>query len=51
MKNFEKKIQFNISRNQNVIEYLLTAINYLKSISNIIKKNTWWIVNYRLWIQ
>ena len=39
MKNFEKKIQFNISRNQMIIEYSPDAIKYLKSISNIIKKN------------
>ena len=39
MNNFEKKIKFKISKNQNFIEYSHTGINYLKDISKIIKKN------------
>ena len=37
MKNYEKKINFNISKNQNFIEYSELGINYLKQISKIIK--------------
>jgi len=40
MKNFEKKINFRISENQNFIEYSEIGINYLKKISKIIKKNS-----------
>ncbi len=36
----EKKINFKISYNQNFIEYSKLGLNYLKEISNIIKKNT-----------
>ena len=36
---FEKKIQFNISKNQNFIEYSMEGFHYLKDISKIIKKN------------
>ena len=39
MKNFEKKIGYKISHKQNFIEYSKTGINYLKIISQIIKKN------------
>ena len=39
MKKFEKKISFAISKNQNFIEYSNLSFNYLKDISNIIKKN------------
>ncbi len=39
MKNYEKKIGYKISVNQNFIEYSETGINYLKKISNIIKEN------------
>ncbi len=39
MKNFEKKIKFQISNKQNFIEYSEAGINYLKIISKIIKKN------------
>ena len=37
MKNYEKKIDFKISKNQNFIEYSELGINYLKQISKIIK--------------
>ena len=37
MKNYEKKINFKISKNQNFIEYSELGINYLKQISKIIK--------------
>ncbi len=37
MKNYEKKINFRISKNQNFIEYSEIGINYLKQISKIIK--------------
>ena len=40
MKNFEKKINFKISQNQNFIEYSEIGINYLKKITEIIKKNS-----------
>ena len=40
MKNFEKKINFKISKNQNFIEYSKIGINYLKKITEIIKKNS-----------
>tara|TARA_Y100000768_G_scaffold385681_1_gene372346 strand:- start:711 stop:1757 length:1047 start_codon:yes stop_codon:yes gene_type:complete len=40
MKNFEKKINFTISKNQNFIEYSEIGINYLKKIAEIIKKNS-----------
>ena len=39
MKKFEKKISFAISKNQNFIEYSNLGFDYLKDISNIIKKN------------
>ena len=39
MKNFEKKIHYQISNRQNFIEYSKTGIDYLKIISKIIKKN------------
>ena len=39
MKKYEKKINLKISKNQNFIEYSEDGINYLKSISKIIKKN------------
>ncbi len=35
----EKKINFKISKNQNFIEYSEVGLNYLKKISNIIKRN------------
>ena len=37
MKNYEKKINFKISKNQSFIEYSELGINYLKQISKIIK--------------
>ena len=40
IKKIEKKIKFKISQNQNFIEYSKLGLNYLKDISNIIKKNT-----------
>ena len=40
MKNFERKIQYKISHKQNFIEYSELGVNYLKKISNMIKKNT-----------
>ena len=39
IKKVEKKINFKISRNQKFIEYSESSFNYLKIISNIIKKN------------
>ena len=39
MKKFEKKIDYNISKNQSFIEYSLLGAKYLKKIDNIIKKN------------
>ncbi len=39
MKNLEKKIKYKISNKQNFIEYSEVGVNYLKKISNIIKKN------------
>ena len=39
MKNYEKKIRYKISKNQNFIEYSEVGIEYLKIISNLIKKN------------
>ena len=40
MKNFEKKIKYNISYKQNFIEYSEMGIDYLRKISNIIKKKS-----------
>ena len=40
MKNFEKKINYKISRKQNFVEYSKDGIDYLKIISKVIKKNT-----------
>ena len=39
IKKIEKKIDFKISHNQNFIEYSELGLNYLKNISQIIKKN------------
>ena len=39
IKKFEKKIRYNLSKNQRFIEYSELGIFYLKNISNIIKKN------------
>ena len=39
IKKIEKKINFNLSKNQNFIEYSELGLNYLRNISNIIKKN------------
>ncbi len=39
MKKFERKIGYNISKDQKFIEYSLVGIKYLKKISEIIKKN------------
>ncbi len=39
MNEFEKKIKYKITQNQNFIEYSETGINYLKHISKIIRKN------------
>ena len=39
IKKIEKKIKFKISKNQNFIEYSDLGYNYLKNITNIIKKN------------
>ena len=40
IKKIEKKIKFKISQNQNFIEYSKLGLNYLKDVSNIIKRNT-----------
>mgnify|MGYP001258816434 CR=1 FL=1 len=39
MKKFEKKIKFEISYNQNFIEYSKVGLDYLEKISKFIKKN------------
>jgi len=39
IKNIEKKIKFEISKNQNFIEYSELGLDYLKKISKIVKKN------------
>ena len=39
MKKFEKKIDYDISKDQKFIEYSLIGVNYLKKITEIIKKN------------
>ena len=39
IKNIEKKIKFEISKNQNFIEYSELGLDYLKKISKIIKKS------------
>ena len=39
IKKIEKKLNFNISQNQNFIEYSDVGFSYLKKISNIIKRN------------
>ena len=39
MKKFEKKIGYNISKDQKFIEYSLVGTNYLKKIGEIVKKN------------
>tara|TARA_A100001011_G_scaffold391425_1_gene476872 strand:+ start:3438 stop:4484 length:1047 start_codon:yes stop_codon:yes gene_type:complete len=39
MKKFEKKINYNISKNQDFIEYSLQGLKYLKNISKFIKRN------------
>ena len=40
IKKIEKKINFKISDNQNFIEYSNLSLDYLKTISNVIKNNT-----------
>ena len=40
IKSLEKKINFEISKNQNFIEYSELGLNYLRDISRIVKKNT-----------
>ena len=40
IKKIEKEINFKISQNQNFIEYSELGLNYLKSISEVIKNNT-----------
>ncbi len=40
MKKFEKKIDYNISKDQKFIEYSVDGTNYLKIITKIIKKNS-----------
>ena len=40
IKKIEKRINFNLFKNQNFVEYSEVGTNYLKKISNIIKKNT-----------
>ena len=39
MKKFEKKINYKISRNQNIVEYSPETFKYLKDICKIIQKN------------
>ena len=40
IKKIEKKIRFQISKNQNFIEFSEHGLNYLKDISKLLKKNT-----------
>ena len=40
VKKIEKKINFKLTNNQNFIEYSELGLNYLKTISKILKKNT-----------
>ena len=40
IKKIERRLNFKISQNQNFIEYSEFGFNYLKNISNMIKKNT-----------
>ena len=40
VKKIEKKINFKLTNNQNFIEYSELGLNYLKTISEILKKNT-----------
>ena len=40
IKKIERRLNFKISQNQNFIEYSELGFDYLKNISNIIKKNT-----------
>ena len=40
IKKIEKKIKFKVSQNQNFIEYSKDGLSYLKSISQIIKRNS-----------
>jgi len=40
MKKFEREISYNISKDQKFIEYSLVGVNYLKKITEIIKKNS-----------
>ena len=40
IKKIDKRLNFKISHNQNFIEYSESGFDYLKNISNIIKKNT-----------
>ena len=40
IKKIEKKINFQISKDQNFIEYSEKGLSYIKDISKIIKKNT-----------
>ena len=40
IKKIEKKLNFKLSKNQNFVEYSELGLNYLKEISEIIKKNT-----------
>ena len=40
IKKIEKKLNFKISQNQDFIEYSESGLDYLKNISNFIKKNT-----------
>ena len=39
MKKFEKEIDYNISKDQKFIEYSLIGVDYLKKITEIVKKN------------
>ena len=39
MKKFEKKIDYNISKDQKFIEYSLVGADYLKKVAGIVKKN------------
>ena len=38
MKKFEKKINYNISKDQKFIEYSLVGADYLKKVAGIVKK-------------
>ena len=45
IKKIEKKLNFEISKDQNIIEYSPTSFKYLKDICSNNKKKQWWYIN------